>query len=70
VGIYSAARSLGLDFVPLQKERYDLVIPRRHYDSPLLKPLLDVVADDEFREVVKAMGGYDTSETGRVRIVI
>lgn len=70
LGIYSAARSLGLDFVPLLKERYELVIPRRHYDSPLLKPLLNVVAEDEFREVVKAMGGYDTSETGRVRIVI
>ena len=69
LGIYGAARSLSLDFVPLLKERYDLVIPRRHYESEFLKPLLDVVSDDEFKQVVKALGGYDVEDTGKITIV-
>ena len=69
LGIHSAARSLGLGFVPLLKERYDLVIPRRHYESGFLKPLLDIVTDDEFKQVVRALGGYDTTDTGKVTLV-
>ncbi|MDP2663619.1 MAG: substrate-binding domain-containing protein, partial [Dehalococcoidia bacterium] len=64
LGIYSAARSLGLGFVGLLKERYDLVIPRRHYESQLLKPLFDIIIGNEFKRVVNALGGYDTAETG------
>ena len=66
LGILAAARSLDLDFVPLFKERYDLVIPRLYYDSPLLQPLLGIIRSNEFREGVSALGGYDTSETGQV----
>ena len=36
LGILAAARALKLDFVPLMKERYDLVIPRDVYESDLL----------------------------------
>ncbi len=35
LGILAAARALDLDFVPLLKERYDLIIPRVHYESRL-----------------------------------
>ena len=40
LGILAAARALGLDFIPLLKERYDLAIPRSFYESELLQPLL------------------------------
>lgn len=66
LGILAAARALKLDFVPLLEERYDLVIPREHYDSELLAPILEVIRGDEFRGEVEALGGYDVSETGRV----
>ena len=69
VGIYGAARSLGLGFLPLLKERYDLVIPRRHYDGQFLRPLLEVVSSDEFKQVVTALGGYDTVDTGKATFV-
>lgn len=69
LGIYGAARSLGLGFVPVVKERYDLVIPRRHYDSQFIKPLLDVISSREFKEVVNDIGGYDTADTGKVTMV-
>jgi len=68
VGIGSAAKLLGLDFVPLQRERYDLVIPTpfltRH---PALANLLDTIVSRAFRTEIEALGGYDTSETGKVR---
>jgi putative molybdopterin biosynthesis protein len=66
LGILAAARALKLDFLPLLKERYDLVVPREYYESDLLAPLLAIIRGDEFRGEVEALGGYDTSEMGRV----
>jgi hypothetical protein len=31
-----------------------------------LKPLLDLIASDDFKKEVEALGGYDTSDTGRM----
>ena len=66
LGILSAARAMGLGFVPLLTEQYDLVIPREFYEATLLHPLLQLVRGENFRAEVKALGGYDTSMTGRV----
>ena len=66
LGILAAARALKLDFVPLLKERYDLAIPRRFFEAPLLEPLLETIRSDAFKTQVDALGGYDTSETGKV----
>ena len=66
LGILAAARALDLDFVPLLKERYDLVIPKRYYESQLLQPLLQIIRRSDFQEQVTNLGGYDTSQTGRV----
>ena len=66
LGILAAARALDLDFVPLLKERYDLVIPKRYYESQLLQPLLQIIRRSDFQEQVTNLGGYDTSQTGQV----
>ena len=66
LGILSAARALELDFLPLGKEQYDLAIPRQHYESALLRPLLEIISDPSFRRVVEAMGGYDVALMGKV----
>ena len=67
LGILAAARALDLDFVPLLRERYDLVIPRVHYESPLLQPLLAVIRGEEYRNAVAALGGYGVEVMGAVR---
>lgn len=69
LGIYGAARSFGLDFVPLVRERFDLVIPRRHYERESVKLLLETVGSAEFKQVVKALGGCDTGDTGHITVV-
>jgi len=66
LGIFAAARALGLDFLPLQRERYDLVISRVVFATPELAALLAVVRGEEYRRVVGAMGGYDVARAGEI----
>ncbi|MSQ12871.1 MAG: molybdopterin biosynthesis protein [Dehalococcoidia bacterium] len=66
LGILAAARALELDFVPLLQEQYDLVIPREHYESALLAPLLAAIRSEAFRRDVAALGGYDVTRMGQV----
>jgi putative molybdopterin biosynthesis protein len=66
MGIHAAAQALALDFIPITTERYDLVIPTENYDNPLVKELLEVIASQQFKEQVMALGGYDVRDTGRV----
>jgi putative molybdopterin biosynthesis protein len=69
LGIEAAARSCGLDFLPLFRERYDLVIPGQIYRSELLAPMLEIINSDEFKRIVNKVDGYDTSETGSTSFV-
>ena len=67
VGIEAAASICGLDFIALQRERYDLVIPKAHYDAlPGLRRLLDMMVSKNFRDELDGLGGYDTREIGRI----
>lgn len=68
LGIASAAEALRLDFIPVGKERYDLVIPRVHYESDLLRPLLNLITGPDLRRAVAALSGYDTTRMGEVVI--
>jgi putative molybdopterin biosynthesis protein len=64
LGIQAAAKSCGLDFIPLFRERYDLVMTKENYESQLFSPLMEIVTSEEFRNIVDQVGGYDTSQTG------
>ncbi len=64
LGIEAAAYACNLGFLPLFRERYDLVMPLANYRSQMLEPLLDIVRSQDFRKVVDNMVGYDTSQTG------
>ncbi len=66
LGIAAAALSLDLDFIPLFKERYDLVIPLEYVDGELLRPLFDVINNPEFRREVSLLPGYDVKDMGKV----
>jgi putative molybdopterin biosynthesis protein len=68
-GILGAARAYGLEFIPLTTERYELAVPERRLDQPGVRALLAVLAEDDFLETVRELGGYDLSETGRRRLV-
>ena len=67
LGIQSAANALGLDFVPLVEERYDLLIPGEYWDEPMIQAVREVIDTPLFRETVERMGGYSTRDTGTVQ---
>ena len=67
IGIRSAAQLFGLDFVPLQAARYDLVVSKAYLTShPTLAHLFETIASRPFRNEIEALGGYDTRDTGKV----
>ena len=68
IGVWPAAKLLGLDFIPLQEERYDLVIPTPYLTGhPGLTNLLDTIVSRAFRTEIESLGGYDTRETGKIQ---
>jgi putative molybdopterin biosynthesis protein len=67
LGIRAAAVALGLDFVPIEQEEYDLVLRRDFAESEAGRLLLDTVRSAAFRSAVEAVGGYDMRLTGTVK---
>jgi putative molybdopterin biosynthesis protein len=65
LGILAAARAFGLDFVPVTREPYDLVVAAGAMDAPLLAPLWALLHSDRFQAAVTDLGGYSTKEMGR-----
>lgn len=67
IGIRSAAQLFGLDFVPIQSARYDLVVPKSYLKShPTLAHLFETLTSRSFRTEIAALGGYDTTDTGKM----
>jgi putative molybdopterin biosynthesis protein len=67
--VYSAANALGLPFVPVAQERYELAIRREHREDPRLQALIGAIRSEEFKTILNRLGGYDTTETGTRRSV-
>ena len=65
LGIMAAAKALDLGFVPMARERYDLVIPMAFMDDPKIASLLEIVRSKDFINQLQGLGGYDTDLTGQ-----
>ncbi|MEW6446481.1 MAG: molybdopterin biosynthesis protein [Bacillota bacterium] len=66
LGIRAAAVALGLDFVPVAEERYDLCVLKQYWEGKTGERLRAVLEDTEFQAAVLARGGYDLRDCGRV----
>jgi molybdenum cofactor synthesis domain-containing protein len=66
LGILAAARALDLDFIPITRERYDLVIPTDLLTDERIELLLEIIRSQSFVDQVLAMGGYEVEETGTI----
>ena len=64
LGILPAAKAMHLDFIPVAKERYDLIIPSLYFGDEKIQKMIETVRSKEFKETVLQMGGYDVSKTG------
>ena len=65
-GIRAEATLRGLVFIPLVRERFDLVARPRDWFDPPLQKLLDFARGEPFRARAARLGGYDVTATGSV----
>lgn len=66
LGVKAAAVALGLEFIPVGVEEYDLIIPERFWRDEKIAKLLNVIRSARFKEAVFGLGGYGVQSTGEV----
>lgn len=66
VGIEKAAKMVNVDFIPLIKESYDLVIMKTPKQRDLIEAVVKILNSTEFKNKINAIEGYDTSKTGAI----
>lgn len=66
IGVQVAAQKMGLDFVPLFKERYDLVVLQETTSRTEWQQILSILNSTAFHRAIEQQAGYDTSETGKI----
>lgn len=67
IGIEKVAKQIdNIDFIPLQKERYDLVIKTNNLENPIYKQILNIINSDTFKDELEGLGGYDLKDTGKI----
>jgi putative molybdopterin biosynthesis protein len=67
--VYSAAEALGLRFIPVASERYEIALRSGYLDDPRVSALCDTIVSPAFKEILDRLGGYDTQETGVRRVL-
>ncbi|QOZ47403.1 DNA-binding protein [Bradyrhizobium sp. CCBAU 53340] len=67
VATRAAARSAGLDFVPLAWENFDLAMRQRSYFRPAMQALIRFLSEQRLRQRAEEFTGYDPSPAGQIR---
>jgi putative molybdopterin biosynthesis protein len=67
IGTFSSSKLIGgLDFIPLQKESYDLIIKKEDLNKFIFQDILQIIRSTEFRMELEGMEEYDISELGKI----
>lgn len=66
VGIEKAAALVGVDFIPLIHEQYDLVMFKTPENEFVRNSILSILRSQDFQREIGALGGYDLSLTGSI----
>ncbi len=66
MGVYSAAKAMELDFIPIGEEDYDFAIPVEFLEENMIQLFLDVITSAEFKNELRKMGGYETINIGEI----
>ena len=67
LGIFSAAKMYGLDFIPVCEETYDLLASLTALENPQVRAFLRVLASESFLRRLDALGGYTYDKPGRIK---
>lgn len=66
MGIYSAAKSMDLDFIEISEEEYDFAIPTKYLELSFVKEFIQTLKNQEFSDRIRELGGYRTDDIGQV----
>ena len=68
VGIATMAvsRLLGLDFVPITQERFDMILDQSTFFEKGVQAMMEVLNSQEFRDRVGRIGGYEFKHSGKI----
>ncbi len=66
LAIRGVAGLLGLDFLPLGSERFDLIVPKETFFTPAVQLFLEALHQGDIRSLASTFTGYDMSFTGRI----
>lgn len=66
---YSIAKTYGLEFEPFAVEQYELAVRAEHMQDERIVRLINAISSAEFRQVLDDAGGYDSSVTGKRRVI-
>ncbi|MCD7035680.1 helix-turn-helix transcriptional regulator [Metabacillus sp. GX 13764] len=64
IGIEKAAKIVGVDFIPLITEQYDIVILKTTENRELIDLVKGILSSKTFQSEIDSFGGYDTSSMG------
>jgi putative molybdopterin biosynthesis protein len=67
VATRAAAKSAGLDFVPLLWENFDLLMRQRSYFHPPIQALITFFRQKRLKQQAAELTGYDTALSGQIR---
>ena len=59
LGIYSAAKMYGLDFIPVSVEQYDFLVSASAFENEAVKAFFEILRSDELKKRLERMGGYE-----------
>ena len=66
LGIYSAAHTYDLDFIPLWDEEYDFLVLTEAMKEDKVRNFLDILKSDTLRARLEELGGYNIIAPGEV----
>ena len=69
LGVYSAAKAMGLDFIDITFEDYDFLISFDSLEDERVKSFIEILKSTEFQKRVNELGGYKFEETGDIIIL-
>lgn len=67
VATRAAAKSAGLDFVPLLWENFDLLMRQRSYFRPSMQALIGFLGKGRLKQRAAELTGYDPAPAGQIR---
>jgi putative molybdopterin biosynthesis protein len=69
VGVLSAAKAMGLDFIPIGEEDYDFAILSKYLELDMFKQFINIIKSEDFKDILLDLGGYGTEGIGEIILI-